>query len=145
MNFIRKHIAFLNKITLGAFAASWCLLVIAIPAQIATMAESHSVFLIYNAEEDCYDLVMDHHKDADENHFSDVKEHDIHSFHISCCYDKYVIKFKTQDIYHALTFEPPIDELWAVSRQTATPLQYTEHKLPPPATLEVLRVTRLLI
>lgn len=131
--------------TLGAFFASWFMLVAVIPMHVAAMAGSHAVFLIFNANEGCYDLVMDHCSDADEAHIADVEEHDLHFFHNSCCYDEYVVKFKNHDIDHDLTIQQPIFELQEFSFQPATQLEYSEHNLPPPATLDVLRVTRLLI
>ncbi|MEX2464234.1 MAG: hypothetical protein WD513_08040, partial [Balneolaceae bacterium] len=90
MNIFRQHIGIINKATLGAFIASWFMLVAVIPAQVATMAESHAIFWVYNPNEDCYEMVMDHHENADENHFSEAEKHDLHSFHSSCCFDEYV-------------------------------------------------------
>lgn len=145
MNFFRRHIQTINKVAFGAFIASWFMLAVMIPAQVVAMTESHSIFYIYNSEEGCYELVMDHHKDVDENHFSDTEEHDLHSFHGSCCYDDYVIKFKKYDFDHALVFAHPIYELQTLSFQSTTPLEYSEHNLPPPITLDILRVTHLLI
>ena len=145
MNFFRKHIQRINKMTLGAFIASWFLLVVVIPAQVAAMAESHAIFWVYNPNEDCYELVVDHHKDADENHLSEDEDHDVHSFHSSCCFDEYVVKLKKHDFDHALNFEQSLYELRTLSFQTTAPLEYSEHNLPPPPTLDVLRVTRLLI
>ena len=83
--------------------------------------------------------------DADENHLSEAEKHDVHSFHSSCCFDEYVVKLKKHDFDHALNFEQPLYELRTLSVQTTAPLEYSEHNLPPPPTLEVLRVTRLLI
>lgn len=146
MSFFRRHIEIINKTALGAFTASWFMLAAMIPAQVAAMAESHTIFYIYNSEEGCYELMMDHHKDAGENHFSDTEEeHDLHSFHSSCCYDDYVVKFKKHDFDHALDFAQPVYELRTLFFQSTTPLEHSEHNLPPPATLDVLRVTRLLI
>lgn len=145
MKFIRKHIATINKITLGAFVASWLLLFFAIPVQVAAMADSHAMFSVYNAEEGCFELVMDHHENEDSEHLADMEKHDLHSFHSSCCYDEFLVKLKKQDVDHTLTFEQPVDETNFIPSQKTSTAHYFEQSLPPPVTLDVIRVTRLLI
>ncbi len=146
MKLLRSNIDVLNKLTIGSFVFSWLMLVIAIPAQIVAMAGSHTIFSVYNAEEGCYELVMNHHKDAEGAHLSDVEEHDIHSFHSSCCYDEFLVKLKKQDTQQDAPIANILFETSPSSFHKQSESFYLENNLPPPlVTLEVIRVTRLLI
>ncbi|MEX2574959.1 MAG: hypothetical protein WD317_11705 [Balneolaceae bacterium] len=145
MKFIRKHISLFYKLTTGAFISSWVMLVLALPVQTVALAESYQVFSVFNAAEDCFELVIDHHKNADSEHFADGEGHDQHSFHSSCCYDDFLVKLKNQDVHHALIFEQPVDEVHAFSSPKTPTVHFFEENLPPPVTLSVIRVTRLLV
>lgn len=145
MKFVRKHISLFYKLTTGAFISSWLMLVLALPMQVAALAESHQLFSVFNEAEDCFELVMDHHENADSEHFADVDGHDQHSFHSSCCYDDFLVKLKKQDVNHALIFEQPVDEVHAFSSPKTLTVHLFEENLPPPVTLAVIRVTRLLV
>jgi hypothetical protein len=122
------------------------LLVLAVPVQVAAMGESHQIFSIYNADEGCYELVMDHHKDLDPNHFKKDEEHEYHSIHSSCCYDEFLVKTKKETDHQTEYVSIPelLSAIAFLSESGSVTL--LERDLPPPkASLEVLRVTRLLI
>lgn len=146
MKFIRAHINPILKLALGSFSFSWVLLVLAVPVQVAAMGESHQIFSIYNTDEGCYELVMDHHKDLDPNHLTEDEEHEYHSIHSSCCYDDFLVKTK-KEVDHQTEYVT-FPQLLYTTAFRAENISFTllERFLPPPKTsLEVLRVTRLLI
>lgn len=121
-------------------------MVLAIPVQLAAMGQNHHIFSVFNSDEGCFDLLLYHHKDAESECLSDIGDHDLHTFHDSCCYDEFLVRAKNHDIeldasviHFLLKFSTPSFQKHSLS-------DYLENNLPPPpVTLEILRVTRLLI
>jgi hypothetical protein len=146
MKFIRSHINSILKVVLGTFSLSWILLVLAVPVQVAAMGESHQIFSIYNADEGCFELVVDHHEDADGFHLMD-EENDAHSFHNSCCFDDLALTYKKQDTDFdlPLSYENEGFEFNLLSKQKQSTVTLQEHPLPPPVMHQSLQITRLLI
>jgi hypothetical protein len=142
----RSHINTILKLALSSFVLSWLLLFLVSPLQIVALGKTHQVFSIFNPDEGCFDLILDHHQSAEAECLSDSKDHDLHVLHDSCCYDEFLLKTKKPDIkpdvsvIHSL-FKPSTP--WFQKRSLST---YLENNLPPPlVTLKILRVTRLLI
>tara|TARA_R100001143_G_scaffold63595_1_gene73203 strand:+ start:12651 stop:13091 length:441 start_codon:yes stop_codon:yes gene_type:complete len=146
MKLLRKHIAPILKLALGSFSFSWVLLVLAVPFQVATLGESHQLFFIYNSDEGCYELVMDHHKDLDPNHIAEDQENEYHSIHSSCCYDGFLVKTKKVVDQQTTNFSAPQLLFTTTLYSENNSDLLLERDLPPPKTsLNVIRVTRLLI
>lgn len=146
MKFIRAQINPILKLALGSFSFSWALLVLAVPLQVAAIGESHQIFSIYNADEGCYELVMDHHKDVDPEHLNDEEGHEYHSFHSSCCYDEFLVKTKKETDHQTEYVSIPKLLFTTTFPAESGSVTLLERDLPPPkVSLKVLRLTRLII
>ncbi|MDZ7758305.1 hypothetical protein [Rhodohalobacter sp.] len=146
MNFIRSHINRINWLTTGGFILSWLLMAIVLPVNILGFADSHSIYSVFNADEGCFELVVDHHEDAEGFHLMD-EENDAHSFHNSCCFDDLALTFKKQeaDFNLPLSYDNEGIESNFHSERFLRPVTLQEYSLPPPAVYQELRITRLLI
>ncbi|MEX0639274.1 MAG: hypothetical protein WD094_02345, partial [Balneolaceae bacterium] len=100
----------------------------------------------FNADEGCFELVVDHHEDAEGFHLMD-EENDAHSFHTSCCFDDLALTLKKQeaDFNLPLSYDNDGIEFNFHSERILRPVTLQEYPLPPPATYQELRITRLLI
>lgn len=146
MKYIRIHSNQIFKLTLGFFFSSWLLLVLAIPLQVFALGESHLIYFIYDADEGCYELVMDHHGDPGPDHITEDEEHKYHSFHSTCCYDDFSIKTRNE-VDHQTDYSFVPQFLYTISFQSENKsFTSVENNLPPPkVSLDVIRVTCLLI
>lgn len=145
MTWIRKHIHALYRLTTGGFVLSWMLMAIVLPIKIFGFTDSHSINSVFNADEGCFKLMVDHHEDAERLHVMD-EETDTHSYHDSCCFDDLALTFKKQeaDFDLSLTYNKGID-VDPLYDRVPRPVTIHEHPLPPPVTYQTLRITRLLV
>ncbi|SMO65602.1 hypothetical protein SAMN06265219_10742 [Gracilimonas mengyeensis] len=122
------------------------MMAIVLPVKILGFAESHSIYSVFNADEGCFELVVDHHENADGFHLMD-EENDAHSFHSSCCFDNLALTFKKQDTDFDLpvSYGNDCDGFSHISERPHRPITLQEHPLPPPESQHTLRITRLLI
>ncbi len=146
MKFIRSYIHRINWLTTAGFILSWLLMAIVLPVKILGFVDSHSIYSVFNADEGCYELVVDHHQDDEGFHLMD-EENDVHSFHSSCCFDDLALTLKKQetDFYLSLSYEHEEFEISLLSKQTQHSFTIGELPLPPPVMHQSLRITRLLI
>jgi len=146
MNFIRSYINRIHWIATGGFILSWLLMAVVLPIKIFGFAETHSVYSVFNADEGCFELMVDHHEDADGFHLMDEENH-AHSFHNSCCFDDLAMIFKKQDADFDLSLSYTNKEIDVdpFSERIQRPVTIHEHPLPPPVTYQTLRITRLLV
>jgi len=146
MKFIRLNINIFNKLATCGFAFSWLLTAIMLPVVISLIADSHTTYSVFNAEEGCYELVVDHHENTDDFHVMD-ESNGLHSFHTSCCFDDLALTFKKDEADHQLPlffFSTEIN-FSLVSEQIPRPVAIQVIPLPAPVSVLELRVTRLLI
>jgi len=146
MKFIRSHINTFYRFTTGGFILSWLLTAFVLPVMISWIADSHSVYSVFNADEGCFELVVDHHENADDFHFMD-ESNNAHSFHTFCCFDDLALTFKKQEADHdlPLTYINAGIDFSLFSEKIPRPVALQEKPLPPPVSVQELRVTRLLI
>lgn len=146
MKLIRSNITPILKLAFGSVLFSWVLTGLVIPLQVAALGKSHQVFSVYNAEEGCFELIIDHHKDIDPEHLAADEEHEYYSIHNSCCYDDFLVKTR-KDVDHQTEYSAVPKLLYATSSHSENhSFTLLENNLPPPrVSLDVLRVTRLLI
>lgn len=146
MNCIRSHIYKINLLATFGFILSWVLMAILLPIKIFGFAETHSIYSVFNSDEGCFELMVDHHEDADGFHLMD-EENDAHLFHNSCCFDNLALIFKKQeaDFDLPLTYENEGIEYNLLSERISRPVTIYEHPLPPPVAHQTLRITRLLV
>jgi|SRR6056297_506001 len=146
MTWTRNYIHAFYRLTTGGFILSWVLMAIVLPVKIFGFAETHSIYSVFNADEGCFELLVDHHKDADTFHLMDEENHD-HSFHNSCCFDDLALIFKKQDADFdlPLTYTNKDFAVNTLSDRITPPVTIHEYPLPPPVTYQTLRITRLLI
>ena len=113
---------------------------------ISLIAGSHSLYSVFNAEEGCFELVVNHADDATTVDFLD-ENNESHSFRTSCCYDDLVLTFKKKDVDFdlPLTYLNTQSEFNLVTERFVHPVNPQEKPLPPPLSSEELRITRLLI
>lgn len=119
---------------------------IVLPIKIFGFADSHSIYSVFNADEGCFELVVDYHEDAEILHLMD-EENDVHSFHNSCCFDDLALTFKKQeaDFDLPLTYNNKGIDVDPLSERIPRPVTIHEHPLPPPVTYQTLRITCLLV
>jgi hypothetical protein len=119
---------------------------IVLPVKILGFADSHSIYSVFNADEGCFELVVDHHEDAKGFHLMD-EENDAHSFHSSCCFDDLALTFKKHeaDFNLPLAYLKTQDRSNFFSERFLRPENPQEKPLPPPTSFHELRTTRLLI
>lgn len=146
MKIFRSHINTILKLALSSFVFSWLLLVLVSPLQIAALGKTHQISSVFNPDEGCFDLILDHHQSAEAECLSDSEDHDLHVLHDSCCYDEFLLKTKKSDI------KPDVSVIHYLLKSSTPCFQkrslsnYLENNLPPPPViLKILRVTRLLI
>jgi len=146
MKFFRSHINRINRLTTAGFILSWLLMAIVLPVEILGFTDSHSVYSVFNADEGCYELVVDHHNNTDEFHLMD-EENDAHLFHNTCCFDDLALTFKKQetDFDLPLSYEYDKVEFNILSERIPRPVSIQEQPFPPPISIQVLSITRLLI
>jgi hypothetical protein len=146
MNSIRSNINRIHWLTTGGFILSWVLMAIVLPVKILGFADSHSIYSVYNADEGCFELVVDHHQDAEGFHLMDEKS-DAHMFHNSCCFDDLALTFKKQetDFDLPLIYDNEGFDANSPSERILRTVSIQELPLPPPVTYQTLRITRLLI
>lgn len=116
------------------------------PVMISWIAGTHSLYSIFNAEEGCFELVVDHAEGVANIDLVD-ENNESHSFHISCCYDDLALTFKKKDVDFdlPLTYLNTQGEFNTFTERFAHPINLQEKPLPPPISSEELRITRLLI
>jgi len=119
---------------------------IVLPVEIMGFADSHSVYSVFNADEGCFELVVGHHDDAEAIHMMG-EEDDAHSFHNSCCFDDLALTFKKQeaDFDLPLSYHNVGVEFNLFTERITRPVSIQEQPLPPPISIQVLSITRLLI
>lgn len=146
MNYIRSHIYRVNLVATVSFMLSWLLMAIVLPVKILGFADSHSIYSVFNADEGCFELVVDHNEDANRFHLMD-EENDAHSFHSSCCFDDLALTYKKPDTDFdlPLSYENEGFEFNLLTKQKQSTVTLQEHPLPPPVMHQSLQITRLLI
>jgi len=146
MNFTRSHLNRINWLATVGFILSWLLMAIVLPVQILGFSDSHDVYSIFNADEGCFELVVGHHDDAEAKHMMG-EEDDAHSFHNSCCFDDLALTHKKQeaDFDLSLSYNNVGVEFNLLTERVTRPVTIQEQPLPPPISIQVLSITRLLI
>jgi len=122
------------------------LMAIVLPVKVLGFADSHDIYSVFNADEGCFELVVGHHEDAEGFHLMD-EENDVHSFHNSCCFDDLALTYKKQeaDFDLPLSYENEGIEFNLLTERIPRPVSIQEQPLPPPISIQVLSITRLLI
>jgi len=146
MRFIRSHTYTFYRFATGGFILSWFLTAIVLPVMISRLADSSSVSSVYNVEEGCFKWVVEHHECDKDFQLMD-ENNDEHSFNTSCCFDDLALTFKKQEADYDLTLLYINAEVnfSLVSEQIPRSVTLQEKPLPPPLSVQELRITRLLI
>ncbi|MEX0771773.1 MAG: hypothetical protein WD038_01325 [Balneolales bacterium] len=145
MKTLRKYSTSITLSTTVAFTLSWLLVMLILPLQVIGWSGSHQVFSVFNSEEGCFELVLDHQDDAGQEHHNEMDVHEHHFIHTACCFDKPVPVKKTgldvpqSPVLLLFTFF----NLFTPHSQSEF-LTYSDPPSPPVA-MQVIRVTELLI
>lgn len=131
---------------MGGFTLSWLLMAILLPIQILNFSGSHSIYSVFNPDEGCFELILDHQDDADDFLHMDENE-EAHFFHNSCCFNDLALTFKKQKADHALpfTYTKPNHKFELLSDRISHPTTVHLVPFPPTDSVQKLQITRLLI